>query len=58
MKTLEDVIEFLEDHVIECDIEDGCERCLEARAAVEVLKDIKLKTADYSKTHSLYTYKT
>jgi hypothetical protein len=40
MKTLNEVVKFLEDYVIECNPDDGCGRCNEARECVESLKAI------------------
>ena len=43
MKTLKEIAEFLETYIIECDPEDGCQRCNEAR---ECLASLKAKLAE------------
>jgi hypothetical protein len=53
MKTLNEVVKFLEDYVIECNPDDGCGRCNEARECVESLKSI----AERMPTNEDETYK-
>ena len=38
MKTIEDVIQFLEEYVIECEPYRGCGKCDATRECVEILK--------------------
>ena len=46
MKTITEIIIFLENHIIECDPTDGCGRCNEARECVESLKKIQYSDGD------------
>lgn len=38
MQTLEDVIKFLEDTIIECMPSTGCGRCDDVRKCIEIIK--------------------
>ena len=46
MTTIENVIKFLNDYVIECAPDDGCQRCNEAREHVAALEKLSLPPAE------------
>lgn len=39
MKTLEEVADFLEQHVIDCEENTGCGRCDDVRKCVQILRN-------------------
>ena len=38
MKTLNDIAAFLEQHILECEVTDGCGQCDDTREAINILK--------------------
>ena len=59
MRTITEIINFLENHIIECDPSDGCGRCDEARECVESLKKLQYSDGDiinWAKDISTRTY--
>jgi positive regulator of sigma E activity len=43
MKTLTEIADFIENHVIECEPNTGCGKCDEARECVKDLREIENK---------------